>query len=177
MKQIPLACAAAALLAAGCASQQPSPTTFHPAGTPACKGQDNSADCYILVDAYLDPATGQCSVVVVPSQFNVGFKNGAKDKWVQWMLTESAAETGFRFARNGIDPKANPPGSPANVTAWNRNFSNGGADHGGDQYKWKNANDPAQGGIDYFYLVQVELRRPGLPTVSCYQDPVIRNQR
>jgi hypothetical protein len=149
----------------------------HSTPHPACKGQDNTADCYILVDAHFDAAANRCSVGVVPSQSDVGFKNGAKDKWVQWMLTESAADAGFRFTRNGIDPKSSPPGSTANVAAWNRNFSSGGADHGGDQYKWKNANDAMQAGNDYFYLVTVELRRPGLPTVTCTQDPVIRNQR
>lgn len=180
MRQIPLAFAAAAFLAAGCASNEPTNMGgFSPSAKGnACKKKDNAADCYIVVDADYDPITNKCrSIGVVGSQSDVGFHVDAKDKWVRWLLTDSAIDAGFRFTAKGIAPKSSPPGSPVNVAAWGGNFSNGGADHGGEQYKWKNGNDPAQAGADYLYLVTVEVRGTDGSMVTCTQDPVIRNQR
>jgi hypothetical protein len=142
----------------------------------ACKAKDTADECYILVDAVYNTTTGKCSVNVVPSQQDVGFLNGVKDKWIRWKLTESAEDEGFRFV--AIDPKSTPPGSAENVRAWGANFSNGGAEHGGKQFKWKNGNAASQAGTAYQYLVTVRLPRPGsAPEVRCTEDPVIRNQR
>lgn len=174
MRMLPPIITAAALFATGCTP----PRSMHPPGmgvasAAACKAKDTAADCSILVDAWLNPG-GTCEVAVVKSQHTVGFKNGANDKWIEWALTESASDEGFRFASDGITPKAAPAG---NIDRWNRNFRNGGADHGGKQFKWKNGNDPAQAGTEYEYMVTVELRRPPAPVVVCKQDPMIRNQR
>jgi hypothetical protein len=105
----------------------------------------------------------------------VGFDRDARDKWVEWELTPSASNAGFRFASKGIEPKTTPAD---NVRDWNNNFRNGGADHGGKQFKWKNLNDPrVPRQVDYEYMVNVELRRPPASAVTCTQDPVIRNER
>lgn len=140
----------------------------------ACKAKDTSTDCYILVDAWQE-GDNACGVKVARSQDSVGFEKNAKDKWITWKLTDAAADAGFRFAKNGIEPKTKPDG---NVALWNANFKNGGADHGGEQFKWKNQNDPqVTAAVDYLYMVNVELRRPPAPPLTCTQDPVIRNLR
>jgi hypothetical protein len=178
MRQLPIVFATAALLTASCASHQPMSEEHGMAATRAgaCKAKDTPDECYILVDATYNAATNRCTVDVVPSQQDVGILKGVKDKWIRWKLTESAADEGFRFA--AVDPKSTPPGSAANVTAWRLNFSNGGADHGGKQFKWKNGNAASQEGTEYQYLVTVRLPRPGsAPDVICTRDPVIRNQR
>jgi hypothetical protein len=102
---------------------------------------------------------------------NVGFKKNAKDKWIEWAFSGSSL-TGAKFVSKGIDPKL----PQANIDAWNANFRNGGADHGGRQFKWKNQNDPGQAGKEYEYLVKGEVPRPGGVTWTCTQDPVIKNQ-
>jgi hypothetical protein len=165
---------AAALFAVGCTPPRSMHSGTGVARAAACKAKDSAADCSILVDAVLREKDNTCVVTVVLSQQTVGFKKDAKDKWIEWELTESASDEGFRFVSDGIAPKAAPAG---NIDRWNRNFKNGGADHGGKQFKWKNGNDPAQAGTDYEYMVTVELRRPPAPAVVCMQDPVIRNQR
>jgi hypothetical protein len=172
MRMLPLVTVLAVLLIAGCKS--PKGLGEDPSTRAAtCKPQDSTGDCSIVVDAWLN-ADGSCDVAVVRSQLTVGFKNGAKDKWIHWTLTGSAADSGFEFARNGIAPKAMPDG---NVARWNANFKNDGVSHGGRQFNWKNGNDPAQAGTDYAYMVTVELPRPGTTPLRCTQDPVIRNQR
>lgn len=160
-----------AMLAA-CASPIDKPNGPPSIASTACKAKGNKADCYILVDAW--KTNGDCKVMVVPSQATVGFDKDAKDKWVEWKLTENAADEGFRFTNKGIEPKTTPDG---NVALWNSNFRNGGADHGGKQFKWKNQNDPAvTNAVDYRYFVEVELRESGV-TRTCREDPVIRNER
>ena len=140
----------------------------------ACKSKDTDSNCHVLVDVW-PKDSGGCEVEVIRSQTTVGFAKDAKDKWVEWELTASAASAGFRFAKNGIEPKTTPADNVAN---WNNNFRNGGADHGGKQFKWKNLNDPRETkAVDYLYMVTVELQRPNAPALTCTQDPVIRNQR
>jgi hypothetical protein len=161
--------AAAAVLLAACSS----PRMMHGASAAACKKKDNSADCAILVDVSLNAAETACTAKVLDSQLDVGFSKNSRDKWIEWMLSESSDERAG-FTRDGIAPKTTPSG---NETRWNDNFKNGGASHGGRQFKWKNLNDPAQAGTAYEYMVKVEVRLNGGRTLSCQQDPVIRNQR
>jgi hypothetical protein len=157
----------AAVLMSACAQQPPG---FVPATSGLCKAADNDADCTILVDVAANPQGTNCTVKVLDSQFTVGFKRDAAEKWIRWEISGSSLE-GARFARNGIDPK--PP--QANIDAWMLNFKNGGADHGGRQFKWKNDNGPNQVARSYEYLVAVQVPRPGGATWDCKQDPVIRN--
>jgi hypothetical protein len=180
MRQIPLAFAAAALLAAGCASKD----SIHSQGfttaaaDEACQPSDNAANCYILVDAWYDKGEKKCTVEVVGSQRDVGFERGAngQDKTIRWKLTDSAEKAGFLFV--AVQPKYTSPGSPENAARWGTNFSNGGTEQSGKRYRWKNANKDAQAGTDYYYLVTVQLPQPAPAIdVACTYDPVIRNQR
>lgn len=174
MRRLSLAAAIAALLAAACTPHMGVPGDIKPAASAPCKSKDTDSDCHILVDVWPKDGGG-CEVAVIRSQTTVGFAKNARDKWVEWELTASAVSTGFRFTRNGIEPKTTPAD---NVDKWNSNFKNGGPDHGGRQFKWKNQNDPRETrAVDYLYMVTVELQRPGAPALTCTQDPVIRNQR
>jgi len=174
MRRLSLAASITALLAAACTPHMGVSEDTKPAASAACKSKDTDSNCHILVDVWPKDGGG-CEVAVIRSQTTVGFAKNAKDKWVEWELTPSAASAGFRFAKNGIEPKTTPAD---NAAKWNDNFKNGGADHGGEQFKWKNQNDPrVTTAVDYLYMVTVELQRPGSPALTCTQDPVIRNQR
>jgi hypothetical protein len=174
MRMIAVATAISALLASACTHHQGLAQGSPPIASAACKPTDTDSDCHILVDVWPKDGGG-CEVAVVRSQHTVGFKKDARDKRIEWALTSSAESAGFRFSSNGIEPKTTPAG---NETRWNDNFKNGGPDHGGRQFKWKNLNDPrVTAAVDYHYMVNVELRRPPAPPITCSQDPLIRNQR
>jgi hypothetical protein len=169
MRASPILVSLAAVMFAACS---PMILDGGSASAASCTAKDNVADCSILVDVSLNADGTKCSVAVLSSQTTVGFKKNAKEKKIEWEFT-SSSPAGSRFAANGIAPKSTPSTNPAN---WNNNFKNGGASHGGRQFNWKNDNDPGQAGTDYFYLVSVEVPGPGGTSLSCKQDPVIKNQ-
>jgi len=174
MGRLSLATSIGALLAAACTPHMGVSDGSPSIASAACEAKGSNSDCHILVDAWIKD-DGGCEVAVIRSQDTVGFKKDATDKWIEWELAASAANAGFRFSGNGIEPKPTPAD---NVRRWNDNFRNGGANHGGKQFKWKNLNDPrVTAAVDYRYMVNVELRRPSAPAVTCKQDPVIRNER
>lgn len=171
MRMSPMLIGITTLSIAGCSAIKSTDTDPPPTFVEtACAANDNDADCSILVDVSMN-ADGTCSVEVLKSQYTVGFKRGAKNKWVQWSLTSSSPRD-FRFASKGIDPKTSPAD---NVAKWNANFKNGGASQGGRQFNWKNGNDPQQAGTVYVYMVNVELPRPPGAPLTCKQDPFIKN--
>lgn len=175
MRMFPLVTAVSVLMTVGCSPPKAGDEVSASTRPPACKAKDSAADCSIVVDAWMN-TDGSCEAAVVKSQSTVGFKKDAKDKSIEWTLTESAQDDGYRFTSKGIDPKTTPADNVAN---WNKNFKGGGTTHGDSVFKWKNLNsDSLSPAIDYLYMVAVELRRPHLAPLPCkLQDPVIRNQR
>lgn len=143
----------------------------------SCRTIDNNRDCDILVDAWLEPDGRTCKAAVVKSQNNIGFRREAQNKKIDWRLTDRAADDGFRFLPNGIEPTREPEG---NQDRWRSNFEGDVNDvAGGKRIKLKNKNDPNQTQqIEYHYLVRVQLERLGMPPMPCTPvDPIIKNQR
>lgn len=135
------------------------------ASLPKCQKMDSENSCRILVDIEMpDPGTPNnkesCAVKVRTDQEVVGFKRGAKDKWITWEI-DQAPKGDFQFTTAGISPK------PPYKDAWEENFKNGIAQ--GRLYKWKNRNE-APGTYEYMVIVVNEVG------VSCKQDPKINNQ-
>jgi len=145
---------------------QSEPKAMHPtereADKPKCQAKGSEEDCRIMVDISPDPADpkGKCIVAVRESQKEVGFKRGAKDKWIEWAI-DSAPPGDFQFTSAGIAPK------PQDAKRWDENFKNGKGH--GRTFKWKNKNDGA-GTYEYEIIVVNESG------VVCRQDPKIINE-